>query len=92
MHYAMDYDLWTRLFPLARSTRYLAQPISCARYHADAKSIHAMGPQIRELVQVKRRAMRRIHIGLADRARMLAGVASLGVYLVAVRLGLKRAS
>jgi glycosyltransferase involved in cell wall biosynthesis len=90
LHYTMDYELWIRMFAAARATRYLPVVIACARYHSDAKSIAAMGKQIREAYKVKRTSARRLDLGPLDRARMYAGVASLGVYWVAVRLGLKR--
>ena len=90
LHYTMDYELWIRMFAAARATRYLPAVIACARYHADAKSIAAMGPQIREAYAVKRRNAR--DLGPLDRVRMHAGVASLGAYWLAVRLGLRRAT
>lgn len=92
LHYTMDYELWIRLFAAARATRYVPELIACARYHTDAKSIAAMGRQIREALYVKRAGARRLELGVLDRARMYAGVASLGAYWVAVRLGLKRAA
>jgi hypothetical protein len=51
-----------------------------------------MGKQIREAYEVKRRNARTLGLGPIDRARMYAGVASLGAYWLAVRLGLKRAT
>jgi glycosyltransferase involved in cell wall biosynthesis len=90
LHYTMDYELWIRMFAAARATRYLPEVIACARYHSDAKSIAAMGKQIREAYAVKRRHAS--ELGVRDRARMYAGVASLGVYWLAVRFGLKRAT
>lgn len=92
LHYTMDYELWIRMFAAARATRYLPEVIACARYHNDAKSVAAMGRQIREAYQVKRRSARTLALGPLDRARMYAGVASLGAYWLAVRLGLKRAA
>jgi glycosyltransferase involved in cell wall biosynthesis len=92
LHYPMDYELWIRMFEAARATRYLPEVIARARYHTDAKSIAAMGKQIREAYAVKRRNARRLGLGPVDRARMYAGVASLGAYWLAVRLGLKRAT
>ncbi len=92
LHYTMDYELWMRLFAAARATRYVPEVIACARYHDDAKSIAAMGKQIREAYQVKRATARRLDLGALDRARMHAGVASMGLYWLAVRLGLKRAA
>jgi glycosyltransferase involved in cell wall biosynthesis len=90
LHYTMDYELWIRLFGAARRTRYIRELIACARYHADAKSIAAMGPQIREMVEVKRRNATRLALGVGDRARMYAGIASLGLYYAAARLRLIR--
>jgi glycosyltransferase involved in cell wall biosynthesis len=92
LHFTMDYELWIRLFEAARATRYVPGVVACARYHQDAKSIAAMGKQIREAYGVKRRNARRLELGPIARARMYAGVASMGVYWLAVRLGLKRAS
>jgi glycosyltransferase involved in cell wall biosynthesis len=90
LHYTMDYELWIRMFAAARATRYVPEVIACARYHRDAKSVAAMGKQIREAYAVKRRHVH--ELGALDRARMYAGVASLGVYWLAVRFGLKRAA
>ncbi|CAN5673451.1 N/A [soil metagenome] len=92
LHYTMDYELWIRMFAAARATRYLPEVIALARYHLEAKSIAAMGKQIREAYAVKRRSARSLGLGPVDRARMYAGVASLCAYWVAVRLGLKRAT
>lgn len=92
LHYAMDYELWIRLFERARRTRYVPEAIACARYHDDAKSVNAMGAQIRELVAIKARYALRTELSLIDHARLQAGVASLGAYWLAVRLGIKRAT
>jgi glycosyltransferase involved in cell wall biosynthesis len=92
LHYSMDYELWIRMFGAARSTRYIPQVIACARYHQDAKSVAAMGKQIREVTRVKRDFARRLSLGPLDQARMYGGIASLGAYWLATRLGLKRAT
>lgn len=92
LHYTMDYELWIRLFAAARVTRYIPNLIACARYHTDAKSIAAMGKQIRESLVVKRRAADVLGLGLADRTLMYAGVASMGIYWAAVRFGALRAT
>lgn len=92
LHYTMDYELWIRLFAAARVTRYIPEVIACARYHADAKSIAAMGKQIREAYHVKRRSARDLGLGALDRALVYAGVASMGAYWLAARVGLLRAA
>lgn len=92
LHYTMDYELWIRLFAAARVTRYIPAVIACARYHTDAKSIAAMGKQIREAWQVKRGAAKRLDLGVADQLLMHAGVATMAAYWLAVRFGLRRAA
>ena len=92
LHYTMDYELWIRMFAAARATRYVPEVIAHARYHTDAKSIAAMGKQIREMYAVKRANVHKASLSPLDRARMYAGIASLGVYWLAVRAGLKRAA
>lgn len=92
LHYTMDYELWIRMFAAARKTRYIPDVIACARYHMDAKSIAAMGKQIREALKVKRAAADTLALGPIDRARTYAGVASMWAYYWAVRWGLKRAA
>lgn len=90
LHYTMDYDLWIRLFAVARATRYIPEVVACARYHADAKSIAAMGKQIREAYRVKRRSARELQLGAVDRALTYAGLATMGAYWLAARVGLLR--
>lgn len=92
LHYTMDYELWIRLFAAARRARFIPAVIACARYHSDAKSIAAMGKQIREAWQVKRSAAARLDLGIADQLLMHAGVATMGAYWLAVRFGLRRAA
>jgi GT2 family glycosyltransferase len=92
LHYTMDYELWIRMFAAARATRYVPSVIAHARYHMDAKSVAAMGKQIRELTKVKSSNARKLDLGPVDRARMYAGIASLGIYWLAVRTGLIRAA
>lgn len=92
LHYTMDYELWIRMFAAARKTRYVPATIACARYHSDAKSIAAMGKQIREALAVKRAGAARLELGAFDRLYMYAGVATMGAYWLAARLGMLRAS
>lgn len=92
LHYSMDYELWIRMFGAAAGTRYIPEVIACARYHDDAKSVAAMGKQIREVTRVKLASARRLNLTALDRARMYRGIASLGAYWLATRLRLKRAT
>jgi glycosyltransferase involved in cell wall biosynthesis len=92
LHYAMDYDLWLRMFPLARALRFLPEPLACATFHAGAKSIAGMWRQVRELGRLKRLHRASFALSLPDRLRLRLGVASLYAYWAAVRLGLRRAA
>ncbi|HTL33067.1 MAG TPA: glycosyltransferase family 2 protein [Kofleriaceae bacterium] len=92
LHYTMDYELWLRMFVAARRARYIPEVIACARYHSDAKSVAAMGKQIRELYGVKRRGADDLDLGVVDRLLMHAGMATLGMYWAAARLNLIRAA
>jgi glycosyltransferase involved in cell wall biosynthesis len=87
LHYTMDYELWIRMFAAARRVRYIPADIACARYHADAKSIAAMGKQIREMISVKQRGAAQLRLGVLSRAWMYGGIATLGMYWLAARLG-----
>ena len=88
LHWAMDYDLWFRLFPQARQVRFLDEDLACAMAHADAKSVRGLLPQIRELQQIKRRYLQHFDLGPHDWARLLTGEAGLYAYWLAIRLGL----
>lgn len=91
LHYAMDYDLWLRMFPRARSVRRLERTLACATFHPGAKSVSGMWRQVRELGDIKRAHRLRIQLGGLEWVRFHAGIASLYAYWVAVRLGLRRA-
>jgi glycosyltransferase involved in cell wall biosynthesis len=90
LHFGLDYDLFLRMFPAARKTRYLAESLARMTFHSGAKSIYGLLDQVRELVALKREQMGRFSLGSADRARLWWGVASLYAYWAAVRLGLRR--
>lgn len=92
LHYALDYELWLRMFPRARGVRRVPRTLACMTFHPGAKSTYAMLPQIREAAAVKRAAATAHRLGLADRVRLEAGVAMNLAYWVAVRTGLRRAA
>jgi GT2 family glycosyltransferase len=92
LHYAMDYELWLRMLPSARAVRHVELVVATARYHADAKSVAALGPQILEASRIKLAAARRLRVSPWARARMYASIALLGAYWAAVRAGLRSAS
>jgi glycosyltransferase involved in cell wall biosynthesis len=92
LHYALDYDLWIRMFPRARSMRFLPEPLACATFHPGAKSIAGIWNQVRELGELKRLHRSAFQLTLRDRAMLKLGMASLYLYALAVRLGLRRAA
>jgi glycosyltransferase involved in cell wall biosynthesis len=92
LHYALDYELWLRMLPLARAIHHVPRTLARATYHAGAKSVAGMWRQIRETVAVKREYQGRFALGLRERLELEAGIASLYAYGAAVRLGLKRAA
>lgn len=92
LHYALDYDLWLRMFPRARATRYLDRELACATYHAEAKSIAGLWEQVRELAALKRLHRPSFELSWAQDLRVRLGTASLYAYWAAVRTGLRRAT
>lgn len=92
LHYALDYDLWLRMFPRARATRYVDRELACATYHEGAKSIAGLWRQVRELDALKRMHRGEFELCFRQRLRLAAGTASLYAYWAAVRLGLRRAT
>jgi glycosyltransferase involved in cell wall biosynthesis len=90
LHYALDYELWLRMFPRAREICYLRRTLACATYHTGAKSVAFMARHIRETVAIKREYQRKFGLGLADRVRLELWIARLYAYWGAVRMGLRR--
>ena len=92
LHFALDYELWLRMFPRARALHHLGRPLAVATYHPGAKSIAGMREQIRETVALKRRYQGRLGLGALDRVRLELSIASLWAYWATVRARLRRAA
>ena len=92
LHWAMDFDLWLRMFPAARKVEYVPEVLSCVRCHTDAKTYHAMLDQIREVTRLKRHYAPRLRPDLPERVASVAADLLLYAYWAAVRLGLRRAA
>jgi hypothetical protein len=92
LHYALDYELWLRMFRLARAIRRVPRTLACMAFHPNAKSTYAMLPQIREAAAAKRAAARENGLGALDRLRIEVGVGMNLAYWAAVRSGLRRAA
>jgi glycosyltransferase involved in cell wall biosynthesis len=90
LHWALDYELWLRMFPRARKARYLPAVLACATYHPGAKSVRAMRVQIGEACRIKRHYSHEMALGLWDRLRMRCGMLSLHLYAWAVAFRLRR--
>jgi glycosyltransferase involved in cell wall biosynthesis len=91
LHWAMDYELWIRLFERARKVKYVAETFAHATYHDQAKSVGGMWKQIREFGEIKERHSELL-AGRVDRLRLRWGMAQLYAYYAAVRIGLRRAT
>jgi glycosyltransferase involved in cell wall biosynthesis len=92
LHYAMDLDLWLRLFARARATRYLPQVLSLIRTHPDAKTQRGMLKQIVEVWRIRHGWAREHGIDLRTRVRGTLADAELLAYWAAVQTGLVRAT
>lgn len=92
LHWALDYELFLRMFRAARTTRYLPRTLARTTFHAGAKSIRGMRTQIHEVARIKRDQAAASHVGMIDRMRIEGGIATLYAYWAAVRLGLRRAA
>jgi glycosyltransferase involved in cell wall biosynthesis len=92
LHYALDYELWMRMFPRARGVRRVPRTLACMTFHPGAKSTYAMLPQIREAAAVKRAAAAAHGLGALDRLRLEVGVGMNLAYWLAVRAGIRRAA
>jgi glycosyltransferase involved in cell wall biosynthesis len=90
LQWALDYDLFLRMFPAARATRYLPRTLARTTFHAGAKSIRGMLPQIREVARLKREHRGRFALGSFDRARLWCGMGGLYLYWAIVKFGLRR--
>ena len=90
LHWALDYDLWLRLFPAARQVEYIPRVLACGTVHADAKSVYGMLPQFRETWQLKRHYAPRFNLTPFDRCRLYYGHAKNHLYYLAVKSGLKK--
>lgn len=92
LRFALDYELWMRLFPRARAIRRVDRTLACMSFHPGAKSTYAMLPQIREAAREKLRYARGLGLDPIDRLRIALGVGLNYAYWAAVRVGLRRAA
>lgn len=88
LHWAMDYDLWMRLFPAARELRFLDEDLACAVSHQDAKSVRGLWKQIREMHRIKRQYIPKFDLDTKDWIKLAFGEAKIYTYGIAVRTGL----
>jgi glycosyltransferase involved in cell wall biosynthesis len=92
LHWAMDFDLWLRMFPKARHVEYVPEVLSSVRCHEDAKTYRGMLEQIGEVRRLKREHAPRLQPALRDRLGSVRADVMLYLYWAAVRLGLRRAA
>ncbi|QDU78831.1 Chondroitin synthase [Polystyrenella longa] len=89
LHWALDYDLWLRLFPAAQKVYYLPRLLACGTVHADAKSVYGMLPQFRETWNLKWQYAPEYDLNWWDRSRLYWGHGKNHLYYLAVKAGLK---
>ena len=53
LHWAMDHELWFRMFSAARRWKYIPEVFAHQTFHPDAKSIRGMKTQFREIQKIK---------------------------------------
>ena len=58
LHWTMDQELWMRMFTAASTWRYVPKVLANLTLHEDAKSVRAIGAQIRESARVKQEFLR----------------------------------
>ncbi len=92
LDWAVDYDLWPRMFPRARKIRYVPEVFACAAFHPGAASVFGLWKQVRELCLIKQRYAAQFPMSLRDRLRLRKGILELYAYWLAVRLGLRRST
>jgi glycosyltransferase involved in cell wall biosynthesis len=90
LHLALDYELWLRMFALARRIERVPGELALVTAHPQAKSIAAMGSQIEEVTRIKRAAAARLRLGVGDRLKLERGIALNRLYVLAVKAGLRR--
>jgi len=91
LHWAMDFDLWLRMFPLARRVLYVRTVLACATYHAQAKSVDGMLHQLREIRSVIRNNRDRFALSFGEQIRLRWAEIKLYLYWFVVKTRLKRA-
>jgi glycosyltransferase involved in cell wall biosynthesis len=53
LHWALDFELWLRLFTVARNWKYIPDNLACMTWHGEAKSTRGMAKQIAETRAIK---------------------------------------
>lgn len=88
LNWAMDHELWLRMFPAARRVRHIDRVLACATVHPEAKSSAHMLEQICEVRRIRREHLRQLGGHAGDRLRIEAGHAKNLAYYTLVRAGL----
>jgi len=91
LHWAMDLDLWMRMFPLARRVHYVEGVLAFATYHPQAKSVYGMLSHIQEIRSVIRNSRGQFTLSCGEQVRLWWGEIRLYLYWLAVKLQLRRA-
>ncbi|MCC9599040.1 glycosyltransferase [Stieleria sp. JC731] len=88
LHWAMDHELWFRMFTEARKWRYIPQVFAHMTLHSDAKSVRAISKQINEVAAIKNSFLKANHGRLSEYVRVMRGTWMVRCYQLAYNSGL----
>ncbi|OYP37474.1 glycosyltransferase family 2 protein [Rhodopirellula sp. MGV] len=88
LHWAMDHELWFRMFLAAKGWQYIPQEFAHLTLHADAKSVRAIGKQMREVAEIKRQFLHANRGGWNEHLQVVRGTMMVRLYRVAYSTGL----
>lgn len=90
LHWAMDHELWFRLFMEARESEYIPQCFAHQTLHEDAKSVRGLSEQVREIHSFKMEYLKSNEGRWIERMQVRFGTMKMAVYRMALQTGLVR--
>lgn len=90
LHWAMDHELWFRLFMEARESEYIPQRFAHQTLHEDAKSVRGLSEQVREIHSFKMEYLKSNEGRWTERMQVRFGTMKMAVYRMALQTGLVR--
>ena len=90
LHFAMDQELWMRMFSAARKWQYIPDVLANLTLHVDAKSIRDMGKQIRETTEIKFQYLKQNDGNFFEKIQVRMGWLKMQLYRFASQFGMVR--